>query len=188
MSKSPEEMTETMIANLKEKTGRTLEEWVEIAKASQLTKHGAIVKYLKSEQGLTHGYAVLVAHKFRGTDAGSAGSPEELVDEQYGDDKEHLRPIYEKIIEAVGGFGPDVEVSPKKTYVSLRRSKQFAIVQPTTKTRIDLGLNLKGHATGGRLEESSGFNSMVSHRVRVKDISEVDAELLGWLREAYGEG
>ena len=89
-------------------------------------------------------------------------------------------------LEAVeGAFGGDVEVSPKKTYVSLRRSKQFALVQPTTKTRVDVGLCLKGEATGPRLEAAGSFNSMVSHRVRLEKPADVDAELVGWLRQAY---
>lgn len=89
------------------------------------------------------------------------------------------------MIAMVSKFGPDVEVSPKKTYVSLRRHKQFALIKPSTATRIDVGLNLKDVAAAGRLETSAGFNAMCSHRVRVTSTSEVDAELRGWLRSAY---
>ena len=86
---------------------------------------------------------------------------------------------------APAAFGKDVEVSPKKAYVSLRRAKQFGIVQPSTKARLDVGLNLKGVAPAGRLEASGSFNSMVTHRVRVASAKDVDAELIGWLKEAY---
>ena len=72
-----------------------------------------------------------------------------------------------------------------KSYVSLRRSKQFALVQPSTRTRVDLGINLKGDDPAGRLEASGSFNAMVSHRVRLTEADEVDAEVTGWLREAY---
>ena len=82
-------------------------------------------------------------------------------------------------------FGPDVEVSPKKAYVSLRRTKQFACVQPSTGTRVDVGLILPGEKPGKRLEASGSFNAMVTHRVRVGGVEEVDAELLAWLRQAY---
>lgn len=85
------------------------------------------------------------------------------------------------------GFGSDVEFAPKKAYVSLRRSKQFALVQPSTKTRVDVGLKLRDAAPEGRLEASGSFNAMVSHRVRVESPAEVDAELIGWLRKAYDE-
>ena len=76
-------------------------------------------------------------------------------------------------------------MSPKKAYVSLRRSKQFAIVQPSTATRVDLGLNLKGNDATDRLEASGSFNAMVSHRVRLGSKKDVDAELKGWLKEAF---
>jgi len=79
----------------------------------------------------------------------------------------------------------DVEVSPKKAYVSLRRNKQFAIVQPSTKTRVDIGVNLKAAKETARLEPSGSFNSMVSHRVRVTDRVDIDKELIGWLKQAY---
>ena len=90
-----------------------------------------------------------------------------------------------QIIAVVGKFGDDVEISPKKTYVSLRRSKQFALVQPSTRDRVDVGINLKGEPADGRLEASGSFNAMVSHRVRVTDSKDVNAELKSWLKKAY---
>ena len=95
------------------------------------------------------------------------------------------RTIYDALIACVKKFGSDVEVSPKKTYVSLRRSKQFALFQPSTATRLDVGINLKGVKPAGRLEASGSFNAMVSHRVRVESVKDVDRELEGWLKQAY---
>ena len=69
--------------------------------------------------------------------------------------------------------------------MALRRNKQFGIVQPSTKTRVDVGINLKGVEPTERLEASDSFNSMVSHRVRVTDATQIDDELIGWLRQAY---
>ena len=93
--------------------------------------------------------------------------------------------LYDALIAAAAKLGRDVEVSPKKAYVSLRRSVQFAIVQPSTATRVDLGLNLKGEPAAGRLEASGSFNAMVSHRVRLESKKDVDAELKAWLKQAY---
>ncbi|QKK08052.1 MAG: DUF4287 domain-containing protein [Planctomycetota bacterium] len=191
MAKSPDEMAASMIANMPEKTGKSLEQWLKLARAAQkkapadLAKHGQIVKFLKSEHGMTHGFAGLVAHKVLESDAGSAADTGDLIDAQYAGAKADLRPIYEAIMKGVGSFGKDVEVAPKKAYVSLRRKKQFAIVQPSTKTRVDVGINCKGREPTARLEASGSFNSMVSHRVRVEDVGQVDKQLLGWLRDAY---
>ncbi|MEQ8861735.1 MAG: DUF5655 domain-containing protein [Pseudomonadales bacterium] len=186
MAKSPEEMEQTMIANLKANTGKSLDQWIAIAKKSGAAKHGAIVRMLKADHGITHGFANLIALKALKRDAGSAGGADDLVAAQYAGDKEGLKPIYSAILKAAKACG-DVEVAPKKAYVSLRRSKQFAIVQPSTKTRVDLGLKLKNEPASGRLEESGSFNAMVSHRVRLEKAADVNAEVRAWIRKAWSE-
>lgn len=182
MARSPKEMTNAMVANMKAKTGKTLPQWIAIAKKSGEEKHGAIVNFLKTAHGMTHGFANLVAHNTLKSDAGGAG---DLVAAQYAGDKAALKPVYDAVVKAVSGFGEDVEIAPKKTYVSLRRSKQFALVQPSTKTRVDLGVNLKAEKPAGRLEKSGGFNAMVSHRVRLEKPGDVDKDVTAWLKKAY---
>ena len=172
-----------MIGNLEKKTGKSLAEWITIARGSGLEKHGQILKYLKTEQGLTHGYANLVAIKARET-ADSPKTDDDLINNQYNG-KESLRPIYEAIMTAVTQFGDDLVIAPKKAYVSLRRNKQFGIIQPSTKTRVDVGINIRDVAADGRLEPSGSFNAMVSHRVRLTITDDVNDELIGWLRQAY---
>jgi len=184
MAKSPEAMAQAMIANLKEKTGKTLEQWLKVVGRSGLEKHGEIVKHLKTEHGVTHGFANLIVHKAREQSA-PASSGDDLVEAQYAGAKSGLRPIYDKLAESVEGFGNDVEMAPKKSYVSLRRNKQFGLIQPSTRTRVDVGINLKGVEPAGRLEASGSFNAMVSHRVRLESVDEVDDAVLDWLRQAY---
>ena len=104
---------------------------------------------------------------------------------QYAGPKAALKSVYDKVIAVVQGFGTDVEVAPKKGYVSLRRSKQFAIVQPSTATRLDIGLNLKGVAPSGRLEASGSFNAMCTHRIRIEGEAALDASVKKWLKQAY---
>lgn len=182
MAKTPESTEATMVANLEEKTGKSMDAWVKIAKASKRAKHGELVAHLKSDHGLTHGYANLVAHRTLQSAAGDA-APDDLIASQYSGKKAGLKPIYDALIAKVQKFG-EVEVSPKKAYVSLRRAKQFAIIQPSTASRLDVGINLKGVKPAGRLEASGSFNSMVSHRVRVESLKEVDKELVDWLKQA----
>jgi predicted transport protein len=174
--------TETMIRNLKEKTGKTMDQWVAVVKGLGAKKHGEVVKFLKDSHGMGHGYANLVAHTASGLLGDDAPPPDDLVAAQYAGDKTALRPMYEQIVKTVKAFGKDVEIAPKKTCVSFRRSKQFAQVQAATKTRLDVGLNLKGVAASGRLEAMTG---MCTHRVRVESASQIDAQLIGWLKQAY---
>jgi hypothetical protein len=185
MADKVDQATATMIENLAAKTGRALDEWVALAEGGGLAKHREIIRWLQSEHGLTYGYANLIALEMIARRAQPAGGERDLVANQYAGEKQALRPIYEAIVAAVKAFGNDVEISPKKTYVSLRRNKQFAIVQPTTKTRLDVGINLEGVPPAGRLEASGSFNAMVSHRVRLDAAAAVDDELIAWLRQAY---
>ncbi len=175
---------ETMIANLQKNTGKSLNEWVAIVRATGMVKHGEIVGFLKNEHQFTHGFANLVAHTALQSDAGSLSDTTDLVAEQYKG-KAELFTIYQKLLAEIRQFGPDVEIAPKKAYVSLRRNKQFALIQPSTKTRLDLGLSLKGVAPSGVLEASGNFNAMCSHRVRIEQISEVTPEVIQWLKQAY---
>lgn len=183
---TPEEQARAMIANLAEKTGRSLDEWLALTVTSTHERHGQLVKWLKNDHGITHGYANLIAHETLGArDAAGAPTQDDLVAAQYAGARADLKPIHDALVAAVRGFGADVELAPKKACVSLRRAKQFGLVQPSTKTRVDLGLNLPGVDTTERLEASGSFSAMVSHRVRLSTAEDVDAEVIDWLRAAY---
>lgn len=172
----------TMISNMPEKTGKTLEEWNQILGKKTFFKHSEGVKYLKDEHGLTHGFANTIVSLSKDNDE----SPQELVDLQYKG-KEVLMPIYEKLIDTVKAFGADVVITPKKSTVSLIRKKQFALIKPATKSRIDLGLKLTGKDIDGRLEGSGSFGTMCTHCVKLSEPEEVNPELVDWLKEAYNK-
>ncbi|MCB0531052.1 MAG: DUF4287 domain-containing protein [Lewinellaceae bacterium] len=174
----------TMIENLHKNTGKTLEQWIEIVQKSGHSKHGEIIKFLKENHGFTHGFANLVAHKAKGSDAGSAANTDDLIEKQYAG-KESLRPFYDQLIEKIKTFGADVEIAPKNAYVSLRRKKQFALIQPSTKTRLDIGLNLKGQEPAGKLEAGGSWNAMCTHRIRIETAEDLDKAVVNWLRVAY---
>ncbi|MFD2561190.1 DUF4287 domain-containing protein [Aquimarina rubra] len=171
---------QTMINNMPEKTGKSLEEWKEILKDKSFTKHSEAVKFLKTEHGVTHGFANTIVTLSKD----SNDTPDDLVTSQYKG-KENLIPIYEKLLTIVTSFGDDVIKTPKKTSVSIIRKKQFALIKPATKTRIDLGLKLKGKAITERLQNSGPFGTMCTHRVQLQSIDQVDTELAAWLKEAY---
>jgi predicted transport protein len=141
-----------------------------------------MMKFLKEQHSLTHGFANLIALKTRGADAGSSESEDELITKQYKG-KEHFKPIYDKLLSEILKFGDDVEVAPKNANVSLRRKKQFALLHPITKTRFEIGINLKGQEPKGKLLPSG--NAMCTHRINLSDISEIDAEIIDWIKMAY---
>lgn len=186
MATSPEEQLSSMVASLKEKTGKSLDQWTALAKGSGKAKHGELVTWLKGEHGVTHGYANLIAHSTLKSDAGARiAAGDDLVAEMFAGDKAALRPIFDALMTAILAFGPDIEQAPKKGYLSLRRKTQFATLHPSTRTRFDVGIKLKGVIPAGRLEAAGSWNAMVTHRVRLEASSQVDGELIGWLRAAY---
>lgn len=180
MAKSEADMLESMKKGLAAKTGKPLEHWVSVVKASGLEKHGEQVKLLKSEHGLGHGHANFVCQAAKGRlDA----DPEDMLAAQYKG-KESLRPIYDALADYAASLGADVSIDPKKTSVAFRRSKNFAVVTPATKSRVDLGINLKGEPGTERLaEEKPG--SMCTHKVSLESASEVDGDVKAWLQKAY---
>ena len=161
-----------------------MEQWTDIVKKENFAKHGEVIKFLKDNYGLTHGFANLIAHKAKGSDADSAENKNDLIELQYNG-KEHFKPLYDKLLHEIQGFGGDFEIAPKNAYVSLRRKKQFAILQPATKTRFEIGIILKGQEPKGKLEAINTPNAMCSHRINLADIKDIDQEVIGWLKTAY---
>jgi hypothetical protein len=171
---------QTMIDNMPEKTGKSLDEWKKILKEKSFAKHTEAVRFLKSEYEVTHGFANTIVSLSKEDKSPST----DLVNAQY-EGKENLIPIYEGLIDYCKSLGSDISISPKKGSVSVIRKKQFVLIKPATKTRIDLGFKLKDKPTTDRLEHSGPFGTMCTHRVKISDISEIDAELKDWISEAY---
>jgi hypothetical protein len=176
---------QSQLRNIETTTGRSIDEWVGLISASGRRRYGEIVPWLKADHGLTHGSAhrlALVAIDRRAAASTSpASAPEDAL---YPASRRHLLPIHDALLGVVVGFGNDVEVAPKKGYLSLRRRKQFAMLQPAA-NHVDVGVILPGGASGERLESAETFNALFSNRIRVRSIDAIDAELIGWLREAY---
>ncbi len=172
----------TMIDNMPEKTGKSLDEWKVILREKAFDRHAQGVSFLKTEYKVSHGFANTIVSLAREEQS----SPETLVDAQY-QGKENLRPVYDALIAFVKSLGDDVTITPKKGSVSIIRKRQFILIKPATKTRMDLGFKLRGKPTTERLENSGPFGAMCTHRVRLSTREEVDAELKSWIREAYEE-
>lgn len=163
-----------------EKTGKSLDQWKSLLKTQSFERHMEAVNFLKKEHNVSHGFANTIISLSKEDPQKS----EDLVATQYKG-KEALLTIYDRLLQVTTRFGQDVTVTPKKTSVSIIRKKQFALIRPATKTRIDLGLKLKDVPITKRLENSGPFGSMCTHRVRLESTDAIDDELIQWLQDAY---
>jgi hypothetical protein len=173
---------QSQIRNIEARYGKPLDHWLAVIAASGLTKHTEVVAMLKADHGLAHGAAhrlSLLARQPR--DDGVATSPDP-ADALYVGGKAGLRPLHDALLGQVRVLG----AAPKKGYLSLRRRKQFAMIQPSTTSRIDLGLILPGTMPAtGRLESAAAFNPLFTHRVRITAATDLDDQLREWLATAY---
>jgi len=185
---SVEQAYETQLKNIQVKTGKSLEELGTIIRKSGLTKHGEVREMLKRDLGLGHGDANTLVHYVFQSDGERAAqatgaTTADVLDEIYTGQKASLRPIHDRLMEHIDQFG-EFEIALKKGYVSLRRKKQFAMIGPTTKTQVELGLNAKELPATGRMKEMPK-GSMCNYTIRLADAAEVDEELLTWVKQAY---
>ena len=187
-----EQAKQTQLQNIQTRTGKSLDELFALIRESGLTRHGQILQLLKRDLGMGHGDANALAGAYlkageqggapAGAPAGEA-SPDDVLDVIYAGPKADLRPIHDKVLSALAALGP-FDVAPKKGYVSLRRKKQFATVGPRPRRGSMSGLNMKGVPATARLTELPA-GGMCQYRVSLTDASEVDDELMGWVRQAY---
>ena len=170
---------------IKAKTGKTPTDFAKLAGEKGLTKHGEIVAWLKSDFGLGHGHAnaiiaVLLKSETR------AASGDEKLEKLCSGKKAVWRETCDALIAQLRAFGPDVEATANETYVNvLRGKKKFAILQPSSAERFDIGIKLKGVAPSEPLEAAGSWNSMVTHRVRISDQAQVNSDVLAWLKQAH---
>lgn len=179
---------DTQLANIQKKTGKSLADLKALIAKCGLQKHGLIRDMLKAELGLGHGDANTLTHialnpGSETVKSGASGDLDAELDQIYIGPKAALRPLHDAVmarIETLGAF----EIAPKKTYLSLRRKKQFAMVGPATKSQLEVGLNLKDAAPSERLLAVKQ-PGMCSAKVRLSDATEIDDELIAWIRQAY---
>jgi len=177
---------ETQMANIQKKTGKSLEELFAVIRKSGLSKHGEIREMVKNGFNLGFGDANTLAHVYLKSlepTPNSATDEESRINEIYSSARASLRPLHEEVMKAIHQLG-DFEIAPKKTYLSLRRKKQFAMVGPGTKGRLEVGLNMKGLSPTERLLELPP-GGMCQYKVYLSETSEVDDELVGWIKTAY---
>src|SRR5208282_1528395 len=188
-------MVQKWIAELKEKTGRSLDEWIALAKKEGPKEDKARREWLKTKHKLGTNSAWWISERVDGKGA-EEDSPEAYlktalvyVEEQYAGPKAKLLPIYEDLLELGKSMGPDVKACPCKTMVPLYREHVFAQIKPTTNSRIDLGLcftTYKGKLPK-RLIDTGGFakKDRITHRISISSLAEIGGDVKKWLKAAY---
>ena len=171
-----EEGIQSQLRNIEKEYGKTIDELVLVVAQSGLTKHTDAVAMLKQRFGMSHGAAHRVSLVARNRAAQPAPAGAGLTPP--------MQDVYALLLKKAASLGKDVEQSPKKGYVSLRRQKQFAMLQPGARW-VNLGLVLAKKAPVGRLESAAKWNALFTHRVRVATSADIDGELESWLRSAY---
>jgi hypothetical protein len=177
----PQAALATQLRNIESKTGKTLAQLRELIAASGLAKHADVRAMLMERLGLGYGDANTLAHAAK--EAAPAAVGADPLDAIYSGAKASLRPLHDAVMKQIAALG-EFEIAPKKTYLSLRRKKQFAMVGPATKDQIEIGLNAKGLPEHPRLKAMPP-GGMCPYAVRVSSASDIDAMLMRWLRAAF---
>jgi hypothetical protein len=187
-------MVQKWSKELTEKTGRSLEEWIVLAKQSGLTAEKERREWLKKEHKLGTNSASWIAERADGNGTDVFDSPEtylkaaaEWVEAQYSGPRAALRPLYEKLLKFGFSLGKDVKACPCKTMVPLYRNHVFAQIKPSTNTRIDLGFALGNMKTPKRLIDTGGYEKKdrITRRIEIKSTADIDDEVKRWLKKAY---
>jgi hypothetical protein len=178
----------TQMENIRKKTGKNIDELAKAAAARGLEKHTAMRDFFKTEYGLGYGDANMLAFVIRDPDIDnrtglSRKSEDDALSEIYQGKKAQLRPLHDAVMERMSALW-EFEIAPKKKYLSLRRKKQFAMVGPGTRGRLEIGINMKDAVPGDRLEALPP-GGMYQYRVFLTEESQIDDELLAWLQTAF---
>jgi hypothetical protein len=189
-------MVQKWIAELKDKTGRSLDEWIALVKKSGPDELPACRAWLKEKHGFGTNSAWWITERALATadkgineddPASYLKAAEVYVEIMFAGPKASLRPIYDELLKIGLSIGPEAKACPCKTIVPLYRNHVFAEIKPTTRTCIDLGFALRDTPVTGRLIDTGGFRKKdrITHRIPITSLADIDAEVKRWLKTAY---
>lgn len=185
-------MVASSMEKLKERSGKTLEEWIEYVKKNGPSTEAERRTWLKNTHGIQTTYATWIAERAAGK-GWEDSDPEKYLQtaehyvEEMFEKKPALKPLYDKLLEVGFSIAKDVKACPCKTIVPLYRNHVFAELKPSTKTRLDLGFALRDMPAQGRLIDTGGFakKDRITHRIPISSLEDIDAEVIKWLKKAY---
>jgi hypothetical protein len=186
-------LVQSVIAGMKNKTGRSLEEWLQLTKKEGPSGEKDRREWLKQKHGLGTNYATWIAVRSVGKNEHDENPEQYLqhakdnVEKMFSGPKKHLRSIYDEILKYSLTLGPDIRVSPCSTIVPIYRKHVIAQIKPTTRTRIDLGLALENAKLPRRLINTGGFEKKdrITHRIELTKLGDFDSEAKKWMKVAY---
>ena len=186
--RSPQEMAAAVARTMKERTGRTVEEWVEVVNASGIDPLDqlAVRRWLKSEHGIAQNSQWAIADAAARAAGWRPPTLDEYIEQQYAGAKAHLRPVFERLREILAGLGDDVEMEGRQTYIPFVRKRQFAAVAAATRTRVDVGLRYTD-APESPLLVPAQAPGQATHKVALGSVDEITGEVERLLREAYAQ-
>lgn len=184
--KGPEEMMAAVSESMRERTGRSVEEWVELVGSSGLDPldQKAVRRWLKDEHGVLQNSRFAIADAAARAAGWEPPSVEESIDRQFSGAKAHLRPIFDALRAALEDLGDDVRIEARGTYVPFVRRRQLAAVAAATRTRVDVGLRYTDPPASALLVEASA-PGQATHKLSLAAVDEVGEEVEGLLRAAY---
>lgn len=178
---------EAIIGNLTQRTGKSADEWARLVKSKGPKTSKERIAWLRREHNLGGPTAAVIVSRAEGSDPLAEYEDQDaLVEAMFAGPKAVLRPIYETARKAALSLGNDVSASARKTYVTFARKRQFAVIQPSAASRVDVGLVLPGVKASGRLKLASNVGGgRVTHAIALSNVADLDSEAKKWLKAAY---
>lgn len=185
-------MVQEWVRTLKERTGRSLPQWIALVKKKGPRTEKERREWLKARHGLgTSASWIAERAEGKGQETDDAqvylAAAEQYVEKMFSGGKAGLRPIYDALLKLGLSIGPEARACPCQTIVPLYRKHVFAQIKPTTRTRLDFGLALGDIKTPRRLIDTGGFakKDRITHRFEITKLADIDAEVKKWLKTAY---
>lgn len=186
-------MAMNVVAGMKEKTGRSLDEWVALVNKKAPKDDKERAAWLTVEHGLGTNYAGWIVDVSNGRGMEHLDPDlylkmaEQYVEKMYTGKKEHLRPIYDSLLRLSLSIADDVKACPCQTMVPIYRNHVIAQIKPTTNSRIDMGFALKDMKPTGRLIDTGGFakKDRITHRIEMTSLDDIKDDVVKWLKKAY---
>jgi hypothetical protein len=164
---------------LERETGKTLEQWAELARACPETAHRKRLAWMKAQFGLGQNRASLVLNAAF-PPAASWSEPDALAAALWGDPG--ARAIHDAVRAAALAL-PEVIVGQRRGFTAFSRAYQFAAIKPG-RAGVMLGLAIPVE-TGLAPSGKQGWSERLLSYAVLTDAAAVTPQVKAWLRAAW---